>query len=153
MILDGLDERAGASEEILRQAQAGSHKLLLLSRPYGVDTERRIVTIEIEHVGFNRAQLEGYVRQEVSDSELAAALLSYIDKHTNVRLIAHVPVNLAILCALWQDASCGAGREELEQGSLPVLYRKFTEYTWRRYKDRTSEGVSVQGRKDLFDRS
>ena len=150
VILDGLDERAGASEEILRQAQSGSHKLLMLSRPYGVDTERRIVTIEIEHVGFNREQLEGYVRQEVSDSEQASALLSYIDKHTNVRSIAHVPVNLAILCALWQDASCGAGREELEQGSLPVLYRKFTEYTWRRYKERTSEGVSVQGRKDLF---
>ena len=61
-------------------------------------------------------------------------------------------MNLAILCALWQDASCGAGQEELEQGSLPVLYRKFTEYTWRRYKERTSEGVSVQGRKDLFDK-
>ena len=150
VILDGLDERAGVSENILRQAQAGSHKLLMLSRPYGVDTERRIVEIEIEHVGFNRAQLEGYVRQEVSASELAAALLSYIDKNANIRLIAHVPVNLAILCALWQDASCGAGREELEQGSLPVLYRKFTEYTWRRYKERTSEVISVQGREDLF---
>ena len=150
VILDGLDERAGASEEILRQAQAGSHKLLLLSRPYGVDTERRIVTIELEHVGFNREQLEGYVRQEVSASELASALLSYIDKHANIRLIAHVPVNLQILCALWQDEDYGVKKAEFEQGSLPVLYRKFTEYTWRRYKERTSEGVSVQGREALF---
>ena len=151
VILDGLDERAGASEEILRQAQDQSapHKLLMLSRPYGVDTERQTVDIEIEHVGFNRAQLQGYVRQEVSSSELAASLLSYIDKHANIRLIAHVPVNLAILCALWQDASCGAGRKELEQGSLPVLYRLLTEYTWRRYKERGQEGVS-QGREALF---
>ena len=150
VILDGLDERAGASEEILRQAQGGTHKLLMLSRPYGIETERKIRdTIEIEHAGFNRAQLEGYVRQEVSASDRAAVLLSYIDKHANIRLIAHVPVNLAILCALWQDEKHGAGQEELQQGSLAGLYGRFAGYIWRRYveerklPDRNADKVAL----------
>ena len=152
VILDGLDERAGASEDILRQAQAGSHKLLMLSRPYGVDTERRIASIEIEHAGFNAAQLKAYVQEEVSDAALAEEMLGYIQKHENIRSIAHVPVNLQILCALWQDESYGAGREELQQGSLPGLYRLFTEFTWQRYKERAQEDVSVQAREQLFDK-
>ena len=135
VILDGLDERAGASKEILRQATEGSHKLLLLSRPYGVDTERRIVEIEIEHAGFNDAQLQTYVREEVSDD---AALLGYIHQHTNIREIAHVPVNLQILCALWQDRHAGI-RDELKQGSLPGLYDRFTEWVWHRYQQREEE--------------
>ena len=135
VILDGLDERAGASKEILTQATEGSHKLLLLSRPYGVDTERRIVEIEIEHAGFNDAQLQTYVREEVSDD---AALLGYIHQHTNIREIAHVPVNLQILCALWQDQHAGI-RDELQQGSLPGLYDRFTEWVWHRYQQREEE--------------
>ena len=149
VILDGLDERAGASEEILRQAQAGTHKLLMLSRPYGIEAERRLSEIEIEHVGFNRAQLRSYVQAEVSDSERSAELLGYIDKHENIRSIAHIPVNLQILCALWQDEGYEV-REVAQQGSLPGLYRLVTDYTWQRYKERASAGVSVQGRDELF---
>ena len=154
VILDGLDERAGASEEILRQAQdqTAGYKLLMLSRPYGVDTARRLVNIEIEHAGFNDDQLRSYVREEVSDGKLAAELLGYIEQHENIRSIAHVPVNLQILCALWQDHQGYSIRQELAQGSLPGLYGKLTELVWRRYKERRQEGVSVQDREHLFDK-
>ena len=153
LILDGLDERAGSSEQILTQAQAGTHKLLMLSRPYGIETERQRVDIEIEHVGFNRGQLERYVQKELrAHTDLAKGLLDYIGKHANIREIAHVPVNLQILCALWQDEDYGVDREELEQGSLPGLYRLFTEFTWKRYKERAKEDVSPQAREDLFDK-
>ena len=149
VILDGLDERAGASEEILRQAQAGSHKLLMLSRLYGIETERRTIEIQIEHVGFNPEQLERYVRQEVSDGKLAEALLGYIHKHENIRSIAHVPVNLQILCALWQGEEYRLSEEELQQGSLAGLYDRFTGYIWKRYvterkfPDRNADKVAL----------
>ena len=152
VILDGLDDRAGASEKILRQAQAGTHKLLMLSRPYGIDAERRLSDLEIEHVGFNRAQLKAYVQAEVPDGERASELLGYIDKHENIRAIAHVPVNLQILCALWQDEDSGVDREELQQGSFFGLYRLITDFTWQRYKERAKEDVSPQAREDLFDK-
>ena len=138
VILDGLDEGAGASKEILRQAQKRNarHKLLMLSRPYGIDAERELADIEIEHVGFNDEQLEAYVNKELGeDTALAKDLLAYIQEHKNIRSISHVPVNLQILCALWQDQTDGV-EKELEQGSLPSLYRQFIKYIWRRYKDR-----------------
>ena len=136
VILNGLDERAGASKKILRQAQKRNvdQKLLMLSRPYGIDTERLLADIEIENVGFNDKQLQDYVHKEVSDVGLAEELLGYIYKHENIRAIAHVPVNLQILCALWQYDSSRVDREELEQGSsLTDLYGRFTRYIWKRY--------------------
>ena len=148
VILDGLDERAGASEEILRQAQAGTHKLLMLSRPYGIETERQRVDIEIEHVGFNRGQLRSYVQAEVSDGDRAAELLGYIQKHDNIRSIAHVPVNLQILCALWQDEGYDV-REIAQQGSLPGLYRLVTDFTWQRYTKKW--GLADESEEELFD--
>ena len=54
VILDGLDERAGASEELLGQAQGGAHKLLMLSRPYGVEIERQAADIEVKTQGLQR---------------------------------------------------------------------------------------------------
>ena len=135
VILNGLDERAGASKKILRQAQKRNvdQKLLMLSRPYGIDTERLLADIEIENVGFNDKQLQDYVHKEVSDVGLAEELRGYIYEHENIRAIAHVPVNLEILCALWQYDSYEE-REELEQGSsLTDLYGRFTRYIWKRY--------------------
>ena len=151
VILDGLDERRGASEKILEQAQAGSHKLLMLSRPYGIDTERRIADIEIEHAGFNPEQLRAYVQAEVPAADMAEELLGYIQKHENILAIAHVPVNLQILCALWQDERYGVRKQELQQGSLPSLYRLVTEFSWRRYKDiPQQEQLQHPDREQLF---
>ena len=136
VILDGLDERAGASEKILSQAQDPSapHKLLMLSRPYGIKIERRLANIEIDHRGFDDDQLRAYVREELSEhTDLAEELLDYIQKHANIREVAHIPVNLQILCALWQDESYGVKKEELQQDSPASLYRLFTEFIWKRY--------------------
>ena len=102
VVLDGLDERYGASEKLLSQAKAGRHKLLLLSRPYGIEQERTMVDIEIEHAGFNDGQMEAYVRGDLS-AELGEALLQFIKEYPAIGAIAHVPVNLQILCALWKD--------------------------------------------------
>ena len=132
VILDGLDERVGADEKILCQAKAGAHKLLMLSRPYGIEIERCTVKIQVEHVGLNAEQRERYVRQEVLDEKLAEALLDYIHKHENIGSIAHIPVNLEILCALWKDDGCGV-REALENGSLSSFYEKLAYQIWERY--------------------
>ena len=148
VILDGLDERTGACKEILSQAQTGSHKLLMLSRPYDIDTERRLADIEIEHTGFNDEQLQAYVLAEVPDGKLAEELLGYIHRHENIRTIVHVPVNLQILCALWQDEGYDV-REVAQQGSLPGLYRLITDFTWQRYTKKW--GLEYESKEELFD--
>ena len=132
VILDGLDERAGASQEILKQAQAGSHKLLMLSRPHGISIERRIATIEIDHTGFSPEQLKAYVREAISDGKLTEELLGYIQQHKHICLLAHVPVNLQLLCALWKEPDHGAPAE-LGQDSLAGPSNRFSEWISNRY--------------------
>ena len=135
MILDGLDDRAGASQELLRQAQAGAHKLLMLSRPYGVETERQAADIEVEHMGFNDDQLKSYVRNAFRDAKLAESLLTYIEGSESIQKIVHIPVHLDIVCTLWEDDSTGV-REALRQGSLSSLYRECAQWIWNRYTDK-----------------
>ncbi|MCG8340606.1 MAG: hypothetical protein MI674_05055, partial [Cytophagales bacterium] len=149
LVLDGLDERYGASDKLLGQALGGSHKLLLLSRPYGIEQERSLVDLEIEHVGLNDTQMEAYVRGELSP-ELGEGLLSFIRDHPAIEGVAYVPVNLHILCFLWQD-DVGAVRAEIMRGSLPGLYRKLTRYIWERYeKKHRKPGLQNKEREELF---
>ena len=53
VILDGLDERAGCSRHILQEAMGGPHKLLLTSRPYGIQSKHRDVDLVVEHKGLS----------------------------------------------------------------------------------------------------
>ena len=135
VILDGLNEREGASNKIIREAQDRNarHKLLMISRSAGMETAQQLADIEIEHAGFNLYQIERYVQQEIPDSEQPEQLLGYLYKHANICSIAQVPVNLQLLCAFWRDESCKARKEELEKGSLARLYRSLTAYMWERF--------------------
>ena len=153
VVLDGLDERSGASDQLIGQALRGSHKLLLLSRPYGIEQERTLIDIDIEHAGFKDGQMEDYVRGNLS-SELGEELLQFIKAYPAIGSIAHVPVNLQILCFLWQEGSAEV-REEIMRGSLSGLYRMLTEYTCNRYEERprnVEEALPYTNREELFDK-
>ncbi|MCG8340707.1 MAG: ankyrin repeat domain-containing protein, partial [Cytophagales bacterium] len=145
--------RYGASEKLLGQAKTGSHKLLMLSRPYGIEQERLLADLEIEHAGFSDGQMEDYVKGDLRDlpSELVEGLLSFIRAYPAIGAIAHVPVNLQILCFLWREDSPGV-REETLRGSLPGLYRRLTRYLWKRYTERhKEENLQNKDREALFD--
>jgi HEAT repeat protein len=139
VVLDGLDERAGASEALLSQAKSGNHKLLMLSRSYGMEEERALADIEVEHAGLSDEQMWRYVSDNCAQG---ADLLSLIGKHPSISEIAHVPVNLQILCFLWRDQQAQTSvRQAASQGSLPGLYRVLTQYIWRHYKDKDREAL------------
>ncbi|MEO1219223.1 MAG: sister chromatid cohesion protein PDS5 [Bacteroidota bacterium] len=132
IILDGLDERAGTSKEIIQEALGGKHKLIVTSRPHAVSNDDYDVTIE--HKGFSEAQKEDYVRQILSDSE-ASEFLSVIQNYTGISDITRIPVNLKILCYLWKEADDTASiRDLLHRGSLSELYRELTNHLWTRYQ-------------------
>jgi hypothetical protein len=140
VILDGLDERAGACEKILKEAEdrVAPHKLLMLSRSYGITEERHnIADIEVEHAGLSDEQMRDYVIQKslsgLSEDQ-GKDLLSKIANHPSISEMAHVPVNLAILCFLWRDKISQVDvLGAVGLGSLPGLYRQLTEEVWERY--------------------
>ncbi|GMH46053.1 hypothetical protein BSKO_14017 [Bryopsis sp. KO-2023] len=147
VVLDGLDERYGASEQLLNQAKEGNHKLLMLSRPYGIEAERSLADIEIEHVGFNDVQLQAFINSELSP-EHGTELKAFIREQPGIGLIAHVPVNLQILCALWQDK----GEDTVAMNdSISGLYHRLTAYAWHRYMEKhKEEHLQDQDREALF---
>ena len=166
VILDGLNERAGAQEEILSEAGRGRHKLLMLSRPYGIAHEcEQVAEIEIEHQGFDDAQMDAYVqryfqKQKLGEDEtpsaetLSAELVRFIKKYSVPAGISHVPMNLKILCALWLKDRKGV-REATMQGSLAGLYGRLTGYMWQRFlegyqNDQQYQSQVAEDRESLF---
>jgi HEAT repeat protein len=159
VVLDGLDERLGSSETLIEEAQEGNHKLLMLSRPYGLGDLCKGIDLEVEHAGFNQAQVENYVQNYFGSNKAnkdanADNLLKFLEQYPSLSNIAHVPVNLCILCSLWKQNS---GELEKVKGSLTKLYEGLTEHLWQRYADKYNEKRSASNKlqnkhkKDLFD--
>ncbi|MEL6412703.1 MAG: NACHT domain-containing protein, partial [Bacteroidota bacterium] len=149
IILDGLDERSGASQTIIEQAKnrgKNAHRLWI-ARPYGVDRERKALegnksALLVENIGFNNAHIEQYIaaffKGQAKAAAKQAALLKFLRAHPAVYGIAHIPINLQILCALWEEEGREAAQQkQLETAisdSLTGLYSELTEYLWERYK-------------------
>jgi ankyrin repeat protein len=137
VILDGLDERHGASESILTEAQQGNHKLLLLSRPYNLDAVRQDIDLEIEHVGFNPPQIKNYIQQYyfAGQEKEADSLLKFINSNPMLKNILHVPVNAYIVCTIWRSDKDRL-LQHMQRGSLFDLYDQITAYIWERYAEK-----------------
>ena len=77
--------------------------------------------IVVEHAGLSDEQMRGYVKKNLTPDQ-SNSLLSFLKQHTpsSIAEIAHVPVNLEILCFLWKDPEAHASvLEAVGQASLP----------------------------------
>jgi len=156
VILDGLDERAGACEALIKQATTGNHKLLMLSRFYGIELESQMADIRVEHVGLSEEQMRDYVKEETVSGLLpvqSGELLSLLDQRHSIAEIAQVPVNLQILCFLWRDQVLQSSvHEAVDQGSLPALYQVVAREVWKRYVARAKAlRLPAEVRETMFD--
>lgn len=147
VVLDGLDERSEESKRLIRQAFLGQHKLLALSRAHGIEQERSLVDREVQLIGLGEKQMEAYVRHNLS-SESEQELQAYLNRQPAVKAIAHIPMNLEILCTLWNDGSAFV-REEAMKGSLAGLYRCLTRYIWEHFA-RERSGIDLKEQGEVF---
>lgn len=147
VVLDGLDERSEGSKRFISQAFLGKHKLLLLSRPHGIEQERSLVDREVQLVGLGEKQMQAYVHQNLSPN-VEEELQAYLQRQPAVEAIAHIPLNLEILCTLWSDGSADV-REEAMRGSLPGLYRGLTRYIWEHFA-RERGGIELKEHGEIF---
>lgn len=145
LILDGLDESAGASQAILSEAKNCSCKLLMLSRPYGFQRDRGLADIEVILEGLNDEQLENWIQKGLSTKD-AQNLIEFLRSTPIIWKIAHVPVNAQILCTLWREPHLRSSKKP-SNNSLSMLYRRMTHFTWERYlqkqKEETADSVDV----------
>ncbi|CAF3462902.1 unnamed protein product [Rotaria sp. Silwood1] len=136
-ILDGYDEFVQNTSEQLKDVFEYIRKTqhhILTSRPYAITLPYQ-VTMEI--TGFTDDNIVKYVNQFFSQiqDELKEAssqgqkLLEFLKSNRSIWGIAHIPVNLELICSLWGDNE----QPETKTLTITALYSKITQWLCRRY--------------------
>ncbi len=101
--------------------------VILTSRPRNLNLWPRDKTVKrLEVMGFSNEQVEGYVQNFMAESSnkglSASALLSYLKSRASIWGIAHIPINLEMLCWLYCERKI-----RNKANSLSMLYEKIIE--------------------------
>ena len=136
-ILDGYDEIVQTTpshlQTLLEKLLKTPHHILT-SRPY-LNTLSYQVQMEI--IGFTDQNIENYVhnffhqmQDELEDAPLKnKSLVKFLKSNASIWGVAHVPVNLELICSLWSDQDWS----EIQQLTITRLYSMMTEWLCRRY--------------------
>lgn len=100
--------------------------VILTSRPRNLDLwPRDKAARRVEIMGFSNEQVEGYVQNFMAESskDLSASdLLTYLKSRASIWGVAHIPINLEMLCWLYRKRKI-----RNEANSLSMLYEKIIE--------------------------
>ncbi|CAF2140697.1 unnamed protein product, partial [Rotaria magnacalcarata] len=136
-ILDGYDEFAQNIPEQLKDVfdhvRETQHHILT-SRPYAIESS---YDVKLEITGFTNDNIVKYVQQffdqitkEINnDSSEIQKLLRLLKKNSSIWGVAHIPVNLELICSLW----CNNDWKKTTVLTLTVLYDNIIEWQCRRY--------------------
>ena len=145
-ILDGYDEIVQSIPEtleyLLEQLLKTPHHILT-SRPY-LNTLSYKVTMEI--TGFTDKNIEQYIDQFFSPTEhqpeneiiKKTKLLEFLKSKRSICGIAHIPVNLELICSVWSNRDLS----ETQSLTMTTLYREITDWLCRRYL--MSQNIDIQ---------
>ncbi|CAF3300375.1 unnamed protein product, partial [Rotaria sp. Silwood2] len=160
-LLDGYDEYVQNMPEQLKDVFDHIRKTqhhILTSRPYALELSYK-VTLEI--TGFTNDNIAKYVEQffkQIEDALEDASiqgqkLLTFLKSNPSIWGVAHIPVNLELICSLWGDIDWS----QTNTMTVTTLYDKLTEWLCRRYltkrnihhKKMTKIAVYTQCHKEL----
>ena len=145
-ILDGYDEIVQTTpshlQTLLEKLRKTPHHIIT-SRPYFNTLSYQV---QMEIIGFTDENIKNYVhnffyqmQDEIEDAPLKSErLVEFLKSNPNIWGVAHVPVNLELICSLWSDHEWS----ETQQLTITRLYTMMAEWLCRRYL--TAHGVSIQ---------
>ena len=154
LILDGLDERTGASERIIESVL--KHKAaysLCTARSASFDSKHLSgVDLVVENLGFSNRDVVAYIQRFFGkDARRAAALIAFLQHRDMLQAMAHTPVHLQILCTLWQGER---GRRVLQnrqvvqqtklRENLTTLYEELMKSLWEHCNHKFAETQGQQ---------
>jgi HEAT repeat protein len=146
-ILDGYDEIVQNVPQhlqcLLDQLLKTPHHILT-SRPY---LNTLAYDVQMEITGFTDKNITEYVKQffdqmkdELDDAMIEGQrLLKFLRSKQSIWGVAHIPVNLELICSLWSNDDWS----ETEQLTITILYTRMTEWLCRRYL-RTHDNQTLQ---------
>lgn len=102
ILLDGLDEASPEVrvrvEELLEERDL---HLILTTRPGPHLVNKRSIDRQVENLGFSSKHIEEYVATFFQDGEEKKVFLDTLKKDANFYSLAHIPLQLQMLCAIW----------------------------------------------------
>ncbi|MEN0016506.1 MAG: NACHT domain-containing protein, partial [Bacteroidota bacterium] len=133
VILDGLEEQWGISQAILQEAKEGRHKLLLVTRPYGIDMEKecRLVDRVVENRGLDKRNRDLFISRTLAGltADTTAEIIRFITAH-HLQDIVRIPVHLQMLCRLWATRRAELTPSHVSVVGLSWLCRSFLQDVW-----------------------
>ncbi|CAF1204212.1 unnamed protein product [Adineta steineri] len=143
-LLDGYDE-------IVQNVPTHLKSLLndqLLKTPHHIITSRPYMnalshSVQLEITGFTDINISKYVKQFFDQVENEAQnvsaenekILSFLKRNPRIHGIAHIPINLELICSIWSNTHWS----ETKTLTMTGLYDEITEWVCRRYLEKQRE--------------
>jgi hypothetical protein len=138
-MLDGYDEVADLKDAHVEHMIQQAPNVLLTSRPYPLERGRFDRTLEV--IGFTDDAIGQYVSHFFGHRpDFSEAVLRVLQENPSVHGTAHVPINLELLCSLFDLRGAKPPRE----ATLTSLYDGIVELLLRRYVDDKVPGQSTE---------
>ena len=145
-LLDGYDEIVqnvpGHLKYVFEQLLKTPHHIIT-SRPY---LNTLSYTVQLEITGFTDDNIAEYVKQffdQTGDTtSVDQKLLSFLKLNPSIWGVAHIPINLELICSIW----CDTDWSETKTLTITALYDSITEWLCRRYL--TKQNVDIQMTKE-----
>lgn len=136
LLLDGYDEIVpsltidSAFKEFFEQELLDCSNWILTSRPFYASNIK--VDCRLENIGFTSENIPSYVQQffnDIAEKTKAESLLNLFKANQNIHGIAHIPINLELICGIWEQEEKNLGTNL----SITVLYDKLVLNLFKRY--------------------
>ena len=142
-IMDGYDEFAQNIPEHLKDVfddVCNKQHHVLTSRPYAIslpyDIKMEIVGFTDDNIAKYVGQFFGQISTEMRNASLEGEkLLHFLRSNPSIWGIAHIPVNLELICSLWTNTDSS----KTTMFTMTRLYDNLTEWLCRRYLVRQGE--------------
>ncbi|CAF1481926.1 unnamed protein product [Adineta steineri] len=155
-ILDGYDEivqNIPLHLECLFEQLLKTPHHILTSRPY---QNALAYHVQMEITGFTDKNIEQYVKQffdQMKDelnnsSNKGEQLFRFLQANRSIWGVAHIPVNLELICSLWSNEDF----IETKELTITSLYTVMTEWLCRRYLSRPNDKIQNIPRDDVNQR-
>ena len=152
-IIDGLDEYQNKREDsvifqLINKKVLCSSMVIVASRPVATHSLRRKCSRRVEVVGFTKEQITKYVETyrfespSCAASDMASKMKVFLDKHPNVHHMCYLPVQIEILCFLFNNKGDNIPQRESQ------MYKEFTVSTINRHKH-CNKHIQVQSLEEL----
>eukprot|EP00210_Caulerpa_lentillifera_P002043 g1958.t1 len=131
VIFDGLDEGDEMAREMIQIIELKACRVLVLSRPQNLQSEKKFANVEVECMGLSEEQLCQFIESETLSIELVECLR----RHPAVWEVSHTPVIANILTFLYNTQ-----KESfiIEASSINMfsIYCKMSLRIWERYANK-----------------